>query len=211
MPTGPSATITYEGAKPEIQKYHEPAVVLTPKPSPRPRINGAKVVGVRPGSPFLFTIAATGERPMTYEAEGLPEGLQLDPATGIITGSLDARGEHRVKVTVTNSLGTGQPRPAHRRGRPPGAHASHGLELVELLRQRRDREERPRRGRRLRQGRPPRPRLDLHQHRRFLDAQERGQGPDPARTRPRPQRQDQRQPPIPGHEGPHRLHPRPRA
>ncbi|MGA7497185.1 MAG: NPCBM/NEW2 domain-containing protein [Isosphaeraceae bacterium] len=100
------ATITYEGAKPEIQQYHEPVVVLTPKPSPRPRINGAKVVGVRPGSPFLFTIAATGERPIAYQAEGLPEGLRLDPATGIITGSLDARGEYRVKVTVTNSLGT---------------------------------------------------------------------------------------------------------
>ena len=89
-----------------IQQYHEPVVVLTPKPSPKPRINGAKVVGVRPGSPFLFTIAATGKRPIAYQAEGLPEGLRIDPATGIITGSLDARGEYCLKVTVTNSLGT---------------------------------------------------------------------------------------------------------
>ena len=43
----------------------EEAVVLTPKPWTRsPRINGARVFGVRPGPPFLFTIAATGERPM---------------------------------------------------------------------------------------------------------------------------------------------------
>ncbi len=99
------ASITYDGARPEIQKYHEPAFILTPKPSPRPRINGAKVVGVRPGSPFLFRIAATGERPLVYKVEGLPEGLHLDPATGIITGRSDARGDHRVRVTVSNSSG----------------------------------------------------------------------------------------------------------
>ena len=52
--------------------------VLTPKPSATPRINGAKIVGVRPGSPFLFSVAATGERPLAYQAEGLPEGLRLD-------------------------------------------------------------------------------------------------------------------------------------
>src|ERR1035437_7047982 len=56
----------------------EPAVILTPKPSPKPRINGAKVFGVRPGNPFLYTIAATGDRPMTFSAKGLPAVLQLD-------------------------------------------------------------------------------------------------------------------------------------
>jgi len=30
--------------------------ILTPKPSQKPRINGAKIFGVRPGRPFLFTI-----------------------------------------------------------------------------------------------------------------------------------------------------------
>ena len=48
----------------------EDAVILTPKPAASPRINGAKVLGVRPGSPFLFTIAATGDRPMTFSADG---------------------------------------------------------------------------------------------------------------------------------------------
>ncbi len=99
------ATLTYDGAKPEVQQYHEAVHVLTPKPSAKPKIHGAKIVGVRPGSPFLFSIAATGERPLTYQAEGLPEGLRIDPATGIITGSVDTRGEYRVKLTVSNSLG----------------------------------------------------------------------------------------------------------
>ena len=38
--------------------------ILTPPAPAAPRINGARVFGVRPGHPFLFTIAATGERPM---------------------------------------------------------------------------------------------------------------------------------------------------
>ncbi len=34
------------------------AYILTPKPAATPRINGAKVFGLRPGSPCLYTIAA---------------------------------------------------------------------------------------------------------------------------------------------------------
>ena len=47
-------------------------MILTPKPGPAPRINGARVFGVRPGTPFLFTIAATGERPMGFGPKGCP-------------------------------------------------------------------------------------------------------------------------------------------
>ncbi|HHY83908.1 MAG TPA: alpha-galactosidase [Verrucomicrobia bacterium] len=83
----------------------EEAVILTPKPAPTPRINGARVFGVRPGSPFLFTIAATGDRPMTFEADGLPRGLVLDPQSGRITGKLDKAGEHVVTLRAKNALG----------------------------------------------------------------------------------------------------------
>ena len=58
------------------------AEILTPKPPAEPRVNGPKIFGVRPGSPFLFTIPATGERPMSFAAKGLPAGLKLDAATG---------------------------------------------------------------------------------------------------------------------------------
>jgi alpha-galactosidase len=84
----------------------EPAVILTPKPPATPRINGAKVFGVRPGHPFLFTIAATGDRPMTFSADGLPAGLILDSKTGRITGTLDKEGTYPVKFGANNSLGT---------------------------------------------------------------------------------------------------------
>ncbi len=79
--------------------------ILTPPPTATPKINGAKVVGVRPGSPFLYKIAATGQKPLQYAATNLPAGLQLDAATGVISGVLPTQGNHEVQLTVTNSLG----------------------------------------------------------------------------------------------------------
>ena len=84
----------------------EPAVILTPATSPKPKINGATIFGVRPGSPFLFTIAASGDRPMTFSASDLPPGLRLDPQTGRITGKLDKAGEYSVTLRAKNSLGS---------------------------------------------------------------------------------------------------------
>ena len=79
--------------------------VLTPPESERPRINGAKVFGVRPGNPFLYTIAATGKRPITFEARRLPEGLLLNRSTGRITGTIKRRGEYKVTLAARNNLG----------------------------------------------------------------------------------------------------------
>jgi alpha-galactosidase len=86
----------------------EPAVVLTPKPARTPRINSAKVFGVRPEHPFLFTIAATGDRPMTFSAQGLPDGLQLAATSGQITGTLKDKGEHVVTLHAKNARGEAQ-------------------------------------------------------------------------------------------------------
>jgi hypothetical protein len=79
--------------------------ILTPPPSKLPRINGAKVFGVRPNSPVLYKIAASGEKPMKYEVTGLPKGLALNNETGIITGKLSKRGDYQMQVKVTNGLG----------------------------------------------------------------------------------------------------------
>ena len=83
----------------------EERYILTPPPSPAPRINGAKIVGASANKPFLFTVAATGNRPMLFEAAGLPEGLSLDKEKGIISGSCRYNGKYPVAVTATNSLG----------------------------------------------------------------------------------------------------------
>jgi len=79
--------------------------ILTPPVSDAPSINGPVVYGARPGKPFLFTIAATGVRPMTFSARNLPEGLSLDQQTGIITGRPLKKGSTTVSVTARNAKG----------------------------------------------------------------------------------------------------------
>ena len=82
--------------------------ILTP-PSPKtPRINSPAIVGARPGNPFLYTILATGDRPMRFKAKGLPKGLLLDEKTGIITGKVATRGTYTVQLTAQNAPGRSQ-------------------------------------------------------------------------------------------------------
>ncbi len=86
-------------------KTTEAPAILTP-PAPRePRLHGPRVYGVRPGSPFLYRIPCTGQRPITFAAEHLPSGLVLDPRTGIITGSLAAAGSNQVTLVARNAAG----------------------------------------------------------------------------------------------------------
>lgn len=80
--------------------------ILTP-PAPRsPRINGAKVFGARPGSDFMYRIPCTGDRPMTFTADGLPKGLKLNASTGLITGVARKKGDYKVTLTARNAYGT---------------------------------------------------------------------------------------------------------
>ncbi len=81
------------------------AVILTPKPGPTPRINGAEVYGCRSGNPFIYRIPATGNRPMQFAARDLPSGLKLDKYTGIITGSINCPGTYRVMLRAMNKIG----------------------------------------------------------------------------------------------------------
>ena len=86
----------------------EPKIILTPRPGPSPRINGAKIFGVRPGSPFIFTVPATGERPMKYYVINLPSGLVCDEKTGKISGKIEKPGEYLTTFRVSNSIGTAE-------------------------------------------------------------------------------------------------------
>jgi alpha-galactosidase len=100
-----SAIVTGSCALPAVTDSPE---IRTPAPQAVPRINGPAVFGVRPGSPFLYRIPATGERPIVFAVEGLPAGLALDGNTGIITGRLTEPGEHRVTLQARNSRGVAQ-------------------------------------------------------------------------------------------------------
>ena len=81
---------------------------ITPASPPTPRINGSGVFGVRTGSAFLYTIPATGDRPMTFSADNLPAGLKLDAATGHITGEVVDKGTYAVVLRATNALGVAE-------------------------------------------------------------------------------------------------------
>jgi alpha-galactosidase len=104
------AKITYSGKKPTaVAAPVEEPYILTPAPAKTPRINSAKVYGVRPGRPVIYKIAVTGERPITYAAAGLPDGLTLDEKTGVITGNAPAgAGTHAVSLKATNALGSAE-------------------------------------------------------------------------------------------------------
>ena len=82
--------------------------ILTPAAPATPRINGANVFGVRPGSPVLFTIPATGDRPMAFSADQLPAGLEVDAKTGRLTGTLKTKGEFTVTLRAKNALGAAE-------------------------------------------------------------------------------------------------------
>ncbi len=89
-------------------KYIIPPYILTPLPSKMPRVNGAKIFGVRPNSFFRYRIPATGQKPLRYEVLNLPVGLAIDSKTGIITGKLTQEGNFNCTLTVSNALGTAQ-------------------------------------------------------------------------------------------------------
>ncbi|MCE5184824.1 MAG: putative Ig domain-containing protein [Planctomycetaceae bacterium] len=93
-------------AAPSEVEVVEEEVILTPLPGPQPRLNNPTVFGARPGNPFVYRLPATGTRPMTFEAQGLPESLTLDAATGIITGnSPRQRGEYPIVFKARNASG----------------------------------------------------------------------------------------------------------
>ena len=106
----------------------EEAVILTPKPPRTPRINGARIFGVRPGHPFLFTIPATGDRPMTFAVDHLPKGLTVDAQTGQIQGRIEKPGDYVVTFRAANALGNGETQVQDRLRRHAGPDAAHGLE-----------------------------------------------------------------------------------
>jgi len=79
--------------------------ILTPAPKSEPKITGAKVFGVRPGSPFQYLVTATGDRPMAFSVSGLPKGLNINTQTGLITGRLSKSGTYIVILEAKNAKG----------------------------------------------------------------------------------------------------------
>ena len=58
------------------------------------------------GTLFHYQIVAS-HFPVNYSATGLPEGMSLDPITGIISGTYTTSGSSNVTISAANSFGTG--------------------------------------------------------------------------------------------------------
>ena len=84
----------------------EQQIIAAARIEAAPRFNGARIIGIRPGTPFLHSLAVSGARPIAFSTKKLPAGLTLDPQTGIITGALKETGTFTFAVSAKNSTGT---------------------------------------------------------------------------------------------------------
>ena len=91
------APITPPGEKPRM---------VIPAPVLSPVIHAPRITGATPGNMFLFLIPATGDKPMTFSAKNLPDGLKLNRSAGIISGALKADGNWNVVLTAKNAKGS---------------------------------------------------------------------------------------------------------
>ncbi|MBA4850181.1 NPCBM/NEW2 domain-containing protein [Emticicia sp. BO119] len=95
-------------ALPQTLPNTDDKYILTPGADKNPKINSAKIFGARPGNPFLYTIATTGERPISFSATNLPSGLSVDEKTGIVSGKVSQKGTYKTILKAKNSFGETQ-------------------------------------------------------------------------------------------------------
>lgn len=74
--------------------------------SSAPVITSGGTAGAMVGQPFGYTITATNA-PTSFGATGLPSGLTIDTASGVISGTPTVTGSFPITITATNGFGTG--------------------------------------------------------------------------------------------------------
>ena len=91
--------------KPQNTPNTDEKYILTPPSVKTPKINAAKLFGATPNNPVLYTIAVTGERPMSFSVKNLPKGLSVDAKTGIISGKIAQKGVYATVLKAKNKFG----------------------------------------------------------------------------------------------------------
>jgi len=80
-------------------------LIITVKP-PTPVITSASTATGTTGNSFTYTITASNN-PISFNATGLPSGLNINTTTGVISGTPAAAGSSTVNINATNAGGTG--------------------------------------------------------------------------------------------------------
>ena len=83
----------------------EQAIIAAAQPAAEPQFNGPKIVGLHPGMPLIYSLSVSGDRPLTFSTHDLPNGLTLDPATGVISGTVNHPGEYKFKAAAKTASG----------------------------------------------------------------------------------------------------------
>lgn len=73
--------------------------------SGKPIIHAPVKIGNYPNTPFLYKVPVTGAKPLMVQINNLPEGLNFDAQTNIISGLIQQEGSFNISITAKNALG----------------------------------------------------------------------------------------------------------
>ncbi|WP_144803209.1 ice-binding family protein [Curtobacterium sp. BH-2-1-1] len=74
----------------------------TPSDTVAPTITSGTPTTATAGTPYDYTVTATGTPAPTFTATGLPTGLSIDGSTGVISGTPTTPGTSTVTITASN-------------------------------------------------------------------------------------------------------------
>lgn len=93
------------GSRPKIS-VDNVLVTSTPAVAGLPEITSPSTAVANAGEAFTYTITASGD-PVSYSTSALPDGLEINTATGVISGTPSVIGTFNLTISAVNGVGSG--------------------------------------------------------------------------------------------------------